>query len=640
MLEQSLGVLLALALGLNLFALRANAGWARLAVAASWFVASVLWKTALAQKLLDSDVHLSAFDWSWNTLNAWVLACLGVALAGRRYLLAWWATNAFLAVLYWFDLLYDRFFDDIPGLYLLSQIQQGPSSLPSGWTLRAQADLGLFFDLPVMLLLIILAGPDRQPVDRRPALLAAIPLLLLDLGFAYRGAAGRAALLRLRFKNIAIVQELGLLNYHFYDLGQYLDPALRNPLDLWVDEGLLKEVTQRSRRSIVADTPFRGACRGRNLLMIQLESLQSFPVHLKIGQQEVMPFLSRLSKDCLEVDLYDQSGQGRSSDGEFVMLNSLLPPGERPLVFAFPGNDYFGLPAVLRAVGYHTTYSVPYLGSFWNCRYMSGRYGFSQAWLRSDFSPAMPYEKLGWGLTDEALYRRLIPRLSSAPQPFFLYAVTLMGHHPYKELDAEDELLDLPAHLEGTMLGRYLQACRLRDAHLEILVDLMKQSGLWENTVVVLVGDHDARMPLADMRQLKDPHFDEVDQVENDTVACLIHCPGDQPRGRQEGLWGQVDLAPTLLHLLGVTDQKTAFLGVNMLGRPEPRRQLFSKGGYGLDGRTVLRDQGVTMRVQKREGLHEETQAPVLVEQMRKELDLALDILRLNLVPKIRKSVQ
>lgn len=637
MLEKALGILLALALGLNLFALRANAGWSRLAVAAAWFVASALWKIALAQSLFTATVEPSAYDWSWNTLNVWMLACLGVAFAGRRYLVAWWALNAFLSVLFWFDLLYHRFFDDIPGLYLLSQLSQGPSSWPSAWALRTQADLGLFFDLPVMLLLIILAGPDRQPVGRRPALLAAVPLLLLDLGFAYRGGAGRSSLLRLRFKNVAIVQELGLLNYHFYDLGQYLDPALRNPLDVWVDEGLLKEVTGRSRRSIAASTPYRGACQGRNLLMIQLESLQSFPVHLKLGNQEVMPFLSRLADDCLEVELYDQSGQGRSSDGEFVMLNSLLPPGERPLVFAFPDNDYFGLPAVLRAAGYRTTYAVPYLGSFWNCRYMSGRYGFSEAWLKPDFSAAMPYEKLGWGLTDEALYRRLIPRLASGPQPFFLYVVTLMGHHPYKELEPEDELLDLPPRLEGTMLGRYLQACRLRDKHLETLVSIMQQAGLWDNTVVVLVGDHDARIPLADMRKLEGPHYDEVDQLLNDTVACLIHCPGDQPRGRQPGLWGQLDLAPTLVHLLGLTDARTGFLGVNLLGRPEPRRQLFSKGGYGLDEKTILRDEGLTVKAQERAGLHGETQAPALAEQMRKELDLALDILRLNLVPKMRK---
>ena len=360
-----------------------------------------------------------------------------------------------------------------------------------------------------------------------------------------------------------------------------------------------------------------------------------------------MPFLKRLRSHCLWARLQDQTGQGRSSDGEFIYNNSLLPPGERPLVFAYPGNLYFGLPALLHEARYYTLYAVPYSGLFWNCRTMSGRYGFRHHLVQEDFDPPGPGEKTGWGLSDQAIFSQMIPRLQKLPRPFYAYVVTLMSHHPYAEIPPDKEPLRLPKRLSGTLLKNYLNCCRLRDSQVEQIVSNLKISGLWDNTIVVFFGDHDARIPNHEMALLQTEglgaagtdgtwRYDAIDKILHDQVPCLIHCPGDSPRGPLPQDSAQIDLPPTLLSLLGVDGSSSCFLGSSLLKERRPPRSRVSKGGYSLNADQVLLEEDgefKTFRLSDRKVFLGDC---TLRQDTLRWSDLAADLLRLDLVGKVR----
>lgn len=600
-----------------------------------WLVGSNLWKTALIQDHLDSPVDLPPLQWVWQgiSLAGCVLVC---QLCSRRH---WhrlvWLLQATLAALFLFDQLYERYFDDVPGMYLLTQLSQAKSVIPSAMELLRREDLAFPIDVLLALPLLFYRAPRSRP-RADTAMLSGLPLLCSLLFTAAIDADDRR-ILRLRFRNVAAVQRLGLFHYHFYDVLQMAYSRYENLLDPSFDKPALARLVAQSRQSIAARTPFKGRYKGKNLLMFQLESFESFVFHLKVDGQEVTPFLNQLARESFTAALQDQSGQGRSSDGEFILLNSLLPPGERPLVYAYPSNYYHGLPATLADLGYYTSYAVAYYGSFWNCRYMAKRYGFRKNLFREQI-PNDPNHSIGWGLSDFGLVNRIQVYWAEFPRPFFAYTVTMMGHHPYRELSPDQERLRLPPEFEDTMLGRYLQLCRERDEEWREIVELLKERGLWDSSVVVLVGDHDARIPYEEMSLLaEDGKFDEVDKILSDRVFCLIHAPDGKLVGSASNYAAQVDLTPTLMHLMGAGDRPTATLGLNLLSNVR-RQAIVSKTGYSLDGEYVVVDNGSTWSTYAR-STHSEVNETGLRAQkeMQTWYDLTRDILRLNLVPTMMK---
>jgi len=619
-------------LALSLFVLsKKEKNWAVTSAAlACWFASSNLYKALLIQGELDSPVNLPAYAWVWQAIS--LLSCVAVCqFVSRKH----WVKLLFLlqvgmSGLLLLDRLYERYFDDIPGLYLMTQISQAKAVIPSAIELLRLRDLAFVFDIVLACPLLFLGAP-MGPVRKRLLPVLLFPLLLATFMTLTMDSEVRR-ILRLRFRNVAAVQKLGLIHYHAYDGLQIIYSRWDNVLNPNYDEKALRQLVLQSRRSIQAESPWKGRYKGKNLLIFQLESVEAFVLDLKVDGQEVTPFLNQLARRSWSGGLQDQSGQGRSSDGEFILLNSLLPPGERPLVYAYPSNYYCGLPALMAQSGYYTSYAVAYYGSFWNSRYMAKRYGFVKNLFREQL-PNDPERTIGWGLNDEGLVHRLQAYWDKFPRPFFAYTVTMMGHHPYRELRRDQEQLRLSPRFNNTMLGRYLQLCRERDSEWASIVTLLRQKGLWDNSVVVLVGDHDARIPYEEMSLLNPKgRFDEVDKIEQDRVFCLIHGPDGKLRGKAPAFAAQIDLTPTLLHLMGVTDRPTATLGQNLL-LPIQRQAVVSKSGYAIDADFVSIDKGGTWDTYSRSS-HTRTQGqkPASEREMHLWYDLTRDLLRLNLV--------
>lgn len=603
----------------------------------TWMVGGNLWKIWLIQDHLDSPVDLSTLNWCWQAMTLAALVIICQLISRRHWHRLVWLLQALLGSLFLIDQLYERYFDDVPGLYLLTQLNQAKSVIPSTMELLAREDLAFPGDILLALPLLFMKAP-LAPARSLSASWFCLSLVSSAI-FGLTLDAEDLRILRLRFRNVAAVQRLGLFHYHFYDVLQMVYSRWENLIDSRYDKKMLSELVQQSRKSIRFKNDTLGMYRGKNLLVFQLESFEWFVFNLKVNGQPVTPFLNELAKESWTGGLQDQSGQGRSSDGEFILLNSLLPPGQRPLVYAYPSNFYEGLPALLTKAGYLTSYSVAYYGSFWNCRYMARRYGFKRNLFREEL-PADPNNAIGWGLSDYGLVNRLKVYWQEFPRPFFAYVVTMMGHYPYRELSSSQERLQLPGKMadKENLLGRYLQLCRERDEEWRRIVDTLKAEGLWQNSVVVLVGDHDARISYEDMALLQPKGtFDEVDKIESDRVFCLIHGPDGKLRGQGPKYAAQVDLTPTLLHLLGVTEYPSACLGINLLS-PMQRKTIVSKTGYSIDSNYVVVDNGSTWSTYARSTHQEVNQKGLPVQKALDDWnDLVRDILRLNLVPAMLK---
>src|SRR6185295_2625623 len=217
------------------------------------------------------------------------------------------------------------------------------------------------------------------------------------------------------FRARSIVEQIGPFAYHAYDTLSYARstwlrvPASADAIDQAAD-------WFHERAPLRAGGASFGAARGRNLVVVQVESLQDFVVDFRVRGQDVMPHLRRWVADSLRfTNVTDETSEGRTSDAEFAAMTSLLPLDHGAAAFRYPANHYAALPRVLADRGYQTLSAVAFEPGFWNRDVMHPAYGFQRSLFEKDFRLT---EQIGWGLNDRDFLQQMVPHLVALPRPF------------------------------------------------------------------------------------------------------------------------------------------------------------------------------------------------------------------------------
>ena len=542
-------------------------------------VADVLWCAAtLAVKplILGHEALLEPKVVSyWLVLAIAALVPLAALLVVPRRVRPWLllAVGVFASLLLLADVVYYRFFGDLVSAPALLAARQTGHVWGSVGTLVTPGLLWLVVDWPFACgvaarMIAVRAWP---PMRTRAIAAAAAAVAVAVSGAALSAAhALEAAPLDQMFRARSIVEQIGPFGYHAYDAWTYARASwLRSP----ATDAQVRDAAEffRGRAPLRAGGATFGAARGRNLIVVQVESLQDFAVDFRIGGQEVMPHLRRWTRDALRfTTVTDETSEGRTSDAEFTTLASLLPLDHGAVAFRFPGNHYVALPAVLAEHGYSTLSAVPFEAGFWNRRVMHQAYGFQQSLFEPDFQLT---EQIGWGLDDRDFLQQMIPRLERLQPPFAAWMITLSLHHPFASFPDAHKVLKLGA-LEGSSFGNYLHTMRFFDQALEDFHAALARDGLLERSVVMVFGDHDAGFARdATLARTIGIAGDDVAWTLNDRVPLFIRVGGaaagdDRLSGARATAAGQTDVAPTLLSLLGVDAAPLPYVGRNLLGAP------------------------------------------------------------------------
>jgi lipoteichoic acid synthase len=471
------------------------------------------------------------------------------------------------------DAIYYWFFGDVLSASAVLAARQTGQVWSSIRTLVTPWMLWLLLDLPIALWLTVKAFRARptEPASGRARLTAAMVLVIVVVA----GAAPTVPILRRggldqMFRNRGVMERLGPFGYHAYDAWSYARATLFRP------PATIRQVAEArdwfaERAPLRAGTgPSFGAARGKNLIVVQVESMQDFVVDYRVNGQDVMPHLRHWADAGLRfTNVTDQTNEGRTSDAEFTALVSLLPLDHGAVAFRFPGNHYVGLPRVLTERGYATLSAVPFEAGFWNRRVMHPSYGFQQSLFEPDFELT---EQIGWGLNDRDFLQQMVPRLARLSQPFAAWLITLSLHHPFDDFPDRHKVLTLGS-LEHSSFGNYLHTMHFFDQALEDFKAALSRVGLLDPTLLVVFGDHDAGFPrdpsLAASIGIgtSDPAWEQ-----NDRVPLLVKVPGpagSRLTGARSLPAGQTDFAPTLLALLGIDPAPLPYVGRNLLGNPD-----------------------------------------------------------------------
>jgi len=418
----------------------------------------------------------------------------------------------------------------------------------------------------------------------KKALLCSVLIFLINLGLA---EISRPMLLTRTFDRNYIVKYLGINTFTIYDSIQTIKAERFSDTP---DDDDIKKVTEYvSSRYVTADSSLLGAAKGRNLIVIHLESLQQFLIDYNYTDEngkewEVLPFLNRLyhNKDSFSFsNLFTQVGQGKSSDAELMIDTSLFGLSKGAAFVKQVDNTFYATPQILRnAAGYTSAAFHGNSGSFWNRIDMYKSLGYDYFFDADDFE-LTDENTTEYGLKDKLFFQQSVQYLEQLQQPFYAKFVTLSNHFPFPYDEKND---DFPqGNTSDDAVNGYFATANYMDQAVEEFFSYLKASHIYENSIIVLYGDHfgisDSRNGALAPLLGRDPDtWSEFDDAQMKRVPLIIHIPGLGKGYINDTYSGQVDVLPTVLHLLGIDTRSQLFMGQDLLSADRQETVVFRNG--------------------------------------------------------------
>jgi len=261
--------------------------------------------------------------------------------------------------------------------------------------------------------------------------------------------------------------------------------------------------------------------KGKNIIAIHAESMMTNAMKLSFNGQEVTPNLNKLAKEGMFFsNFYSQVSVGTSSDSELTYNTSLMPTKSGTAFVSYADRTFISVPKLLKEQGYYTFSMHANNADFWNRRNMYNSIGYDYFYSKSDY--VVEKENIiGLGLSDKEFFKQSIEKLKTINEEhehWYGVMIMLSNHTPFSDVehygeynvdvtstvlkeDGTPETVTYP-YMEGTKLGNYFKSLHYADSALGELMLGLDEAGLLENTVIVLYGDHDARLPKKDYNLL------------------------------------------------------------------------------------------------------------------------------------------
>jgi lipoteichoic acid synthase len=493
---------------------------------------------------------------------------LGFLLRGRGRLVYYLALDAAFSLLLIADLWYFRVYSTFLSVLLWQETPNLSGLWDSIVAMARPVDLLFLADLAILAPVVLLMRRPYGNARRSIALAVLVPAAAV-VGLAIEhhridvtGTDPDRQFMETRWEARETIAFQSPLGFHVLDLYATLlhdrkltlSPAQRHEIGAWF-------TANRERRP--ADR-YHGMLKGRNLIVIQVESLEAFVIGRSVAGQEIAPTLDGLLANSFYfAGIWDQVNEGSSSDADLMTNTSVFPVRKGAAFFRFPANSYNSLPRILRGAGYRKTIAMhPDPAVYWNWKNALTAIGFDEC---LDISAFSTHEVLGLGLSDGDFLTQAATRLRAQPEPFYAFLVTLTSHAPF-DLPAAYRELRLDKELGGSCLGKALQAFRYTDRQIGGFLERLRGGGLLDRSVVVIYGDHSS------VHRFCTDEIAAMDGIEDwmrdprRLVPLIIYAPGLAGE-RFAVTGGQVDIMPTILGLLGVDEEAVAgtAMGRNLL---------------------------------------------------------------------------
>lgn len=529
---------------------------------------------------LGIDNKMQEFLLFINPLSSALLFLGAAFLARKRWGTVLIVIEFILSFWLYANVVYYRFFNDFITMPVIMQLGVNGGQAESVLSLMKVYDVLYFTDTILLILLLAYKKFDIKPVRTRKIALipmvAAAGVFMFNLSLAEMD---RPQLLTRTFDRNYLVKYLGAYNFTVYDAILNTRSSLQRTM---ADSDDVTKIENNIKANFAEpNEKYFGKAEGMNVIYISLESLQSFIIDYKLDGREVTPFLNSLVHDNETFyfpNLYHQTGQGKTSDAEFITDTSLFPLSQGAVFINKAQNVYHAAPGILKSRGYTSASLHGNYKTFWNRNEMYRYLGYDYFFDASYYDMREDLVK-NYGLKDKPFFEQSMPILESLPQPFYAKMLLLSNHFPFK-MDEWDT--DFPAgDFDNRVVNHYFQSANYMDEALEQFFQDLKKSGLYENTVIVMYGDHYGISENHNeaMAKVIGEEITPFVSAQLQRVPLFIHVPG--VKGEVVDKYsGQVDIMPTVMHFLGVNTRDYLLVGNDILSEEFQEVVPFRNGDF------------------------------------------------------------
>ena len=404
-----------------------------------------------------------------------------------------------------------------------------------------------------------------------------IGITLISLGiFVTQLTSTDLSRLNKQWNRSSIVMEFGIYIYQANDVVSCIKTKMNTMFGY--DEAAKKFREYYSTKEKSDPNKYTDIFKDKNVLVIHAESFQGFTMDLKFNDKELTPNMNRLSKEGIYFNnFYAEESTGTSSDTEFTFSSSLMPASNGTVFMNYFNRNYVTTQKLLKEQGYYTFSMHGNNGSAWNRDVMYKYIGYDRFYSKKDYEID---EEIGLGLSDKSFFRQSVEKIkdiNNEHDKWYGLLVMLTNHTPFSDIkNYSDYSVDLnnddgtvTPYLEGSKMGNYLKSVHYADEAIGQLMNSLEEEGLLEDTIVVIYGDHDAKLKTSEFERL---YYDEnidsilidpskkIEKIDDYTYELNRKVPfiiwskdklNTDYMGTFDMAMGMIDVSPTLGNMLG-----------------------------------------------------------------------------------------
>ena len=396
----------------------------------------------------------------------------------------------------------------------------------------------------------------------------------------------------------------------------------------------LKEIYEENYGETNYD--LQGIARGKNVIILQLESIQNFVINKEINGKEITPNLNKFINENIEISNMFMQSYSSTADSEFSATTSLYPMENGMSYSRYYTNAYDDIFTMFDNEDYTTSYMHGNYGFFWNRENVYKSFEVENIELKDSFADTS--ENIMGYLSDELLYTQAVEKLKGYNMPFVSYIVSASSHTSFSLDGLQDRSkvsIDVGKY-KDTFFGNYLESVNYADYAFGIFIEKLKEADLYDDTAILLFGDHNGmdmyNEEMLDFLQGTDSYLTDTDiKLNYIRVACGMKIPGIENMKIEKPV-SKLDIKPTFAYLI---DGDAGFsLGTNMFARKDficlnnerivTSRYYFDEKWYRIKDGTEINLEELAR--DERELLKD------YYDNMRKELDISISISINNLL--------
>ncbi len=274
-----------------------------------------------------------------------------------------------------------------------------------------------------------------------------------------------------------------------------------------------------------------------NVLIVIWESFTEKVVDKKINGQEVTPYFNRLKKEG--VYFSNAYASGDRTDKGLIAVLSGYPAQPTQSIIKEPSKTQ-KLPILTKdfqALDYRTEFYYGGETEFANIKSYLFTADYEQITDLNTLSDDLFLTK--WGVHDEIVFDRFLKdHQVIRNKPFFSTLLTISSHEPF------DVPLDSTVFAGSDEESLYMNSLYYTDREFGKFIDSARTQPWWNNTVVIVVGDHGHRLP------------ETGNKADNFRIPMLWTGGAVKSRNTIEDIVSQLDIAKSLSEIMGIPSKQ------------------------------------------------------------------------------------